>query len=280
MIFKLFYSLLLFGLLFLIQGSEFSYADAFLVSDDNGRKYFTNKYPTIKNHKVLRRYSLSDKAQSSVLPPIKTTAYEKKSKDKISRRVSDKSKNQKSTLPPNYNRIINIVSSRYQLDPIMLKSIIKVESNFNRYSISRRGAQGLMQLMPETADILEVKRVFDPYENINGGAKYFRQMLDQFKNIELALAAYNAGPNAVIRFQGVPPYKETKGYIVKVMQNYLAYGGLLDESMYKATTSATVYLPKKDSVKPVVYYSFEDESGNVIFTDMPIGKMNIKRIYQ
>lgn len=102
------------------------------------------------------------------------------------------------------------------LDPELLKAVVAVESNFDPGAVSPMGALGLMQLMPETAKSLGVSDPFDPVQNVRAGTKYLRSMLDRFGDIELALAAYNAGPEAVVKHKGVPPYKETQEYIRKV----------------------------------------------------------------
>ena len=104
-----------------------------------------------------------------------------------------------------------------------MRAVCKVESDFDPQAVSARGAQGIMQLVPETARELKVYNPLDPEENIRGGSCYLRQMLDQFDgNLELALAAYNAGPNAVRRHGGIPPYPETINYVDRVKQ-YLDY---------------------------------------------------------
>ena len=99
----------------------------------------------------------------------------------------------------------------------MIKAVIKVESDFNPTVVSRKGAQGLMQLMPETAREVGVSNPFDPTQSVHGGALYLRRMLDSFNlNLDYALAAYNAGPNAVRKYGGIPPYEETLNYVKRV----------------------------------------------------------------
>lgn len=130
----------------------------------------------------------------------------------------------KSTRSPEWDRsIINDAARKYHLDPKLVEAVIKVESANNPNAVSDKGAVGLMQLMEKTADSLGVRNRFDPKQNIFGGSKYLRMMLDRFGgNIEHALAAYNAGPNAVEEHGGMPPYKETQRYVQKVFTSYQA----------------------------------------------------------
>ncbi len=119
--------------------------------------------------------------------------------------------------------IIQRYSRHFRLEEALVRAVIKVESNFNPKAVSRRGAQGLMQLIPQTARLLEVSDPLDPEQCVRGGSRYLRMMLDQFDgNLDLALAAYNAGPTAVKRYGGVPPFTETQGYLVKV-KRYLQH---------------------------------------------------------
>ncbi len=116
--------------------------------------------------------------------------------------------------------LIDHFAAKFKLDKHLLKAVIRVESNFNPKVVSSKGAQGLMQLMPETALEVGVTNPFDPSDSIYGGSRYLRKMLDSFDmNLDYALAAYNAGPGAVRRYGGIPPYKETQNY-VKLVKHY------------------------------------------------------------
>lgn len=123
-----------------------------------------------------------------------------------------------------YGGIIRRVAATHGVDPSLIMAVIKVESNFDRYAISYKGAQGLMQLMPGTARQLNVDDPFDPAQNIEAGSRYLKMMLDRFDNdLSLSLAAYNAGPELVKRVGKVPRIRETKNYVEKVKKTYLSY---------------------------------------------------------
>ncbi len=115
-------------------------------------------------------------------------------------------------------------SRAHRLHPALIRAVIKTESDFDPLAVSRAGAIGLMQLMPQTALRLEVRDSYNPDENIGGGTKYLRQLLDRFNgNLPLALAAYNAGEQAVERYRGLPPIAETRQYVKKVLRYYRAF---------------------------------------------------------
>ncbi len=118
--------------------------------------------------------------------------------------------------------MVSKVSEKYGVDDKLVKALIKQESGFNPDATSKAGAMGLMQLMPATAKHLGVKDAYNPLQNVEGGVKYLKSMLDKYNgNIILALAAYNAGPGAVDKYSGVPPYQETQNYVKNILANYL-----------------------------------------------------------
>lgn len=124
------------------------------------------------------------------------------------------------------NNLIEQYAAKNNLDKDFVKSVVRHESGFNVNATSKCGAMGLMQLMPATAEGLGVTNAYDAEQNIAGGTKYLKGLMDRFdNNKELALAAYNAGPNAVKKYGGIPPYKETQNYVKNIMKTYNTYKG-------------------------------------------------------
>ncbi len=147
--------------------------------------------------------------------------------------------------PTLYDSYIIIASEKNKLDPDLVKAVIRQESNFNRFDISHKGARGLMQLMPRTAQLLGVEDIYDPWDNIHGGTRFLREMLETFQgDLPLALAAYNAGPIAVKRYGTIPPYPETQDFVRKVLRYYQSY-------------------------RDRKIYTYESKNGTLIFTDQP-----------
>jgi soluble lytic murein transglycosylase-like protein len=139
-----------------------------------------------------------------------------------------------------YDHLINHYSSLYNIDPLLVKLIIQKESQFNPRAVSRSGAMGLMQLMPETARRLGVKKPFDPAQNIEGGIKFLRDLFDMFDgDLELTLAAYHAGPGIVKRLNKVPSIPETIAYVDYIISRY---GGYIHKPVYFVMTESGVPL--------------------------------------
>jgi len=123
-----------------------------------------------------------------------------------------------------YDSIISEFAKKYQVDFALIKAVIRAESGFNPTAVSRKGAKGLMQLMPETASRVNVSNVFNPRENIEGGVRYLKYLLSLFNDdLRLSLAAYNAGENIVAEVRSIPPYRETVDYVKKVLSYYQSY---------------------------------------------------------
>ncbi len=132
-----------------------------------------------------------------------------------------KDKKLRTANPADFHQIISSKSEKYNIEPSLVNAVIKVESNWDSTAVSQKGAQGLMQLMPATAEKMDVKNPFNPEENIEGGIRYLRYLLDKFNgDLTLALAAYNAGPKRIEKFGGIPPIPETQQYVKRVLSIY------------------------------------------------------------
>ena len=172
-----------------------SSADIYKYEDDEGVLHFTDA-PTDRRFKIFMRDIKKDR--------LLRTNF----------RLSPCTGN-----PAEFESIINSCSLQYGVDKSLVKAVIHAESGYDPNAVSSKGAGGLMQLMPKTAESLKVSNTFDPKENISGGVRYLRFLLDTFKgDVPLALAAYNAGLSRVAQYGGIPPYVETRNYVDKVLQ--------------------------------------------------------------
>jgi hypothetical protein len=179
-----------------------------------------------------------------------------------------------------YDHHVQEAAQLHQVSPDLVKSIIAVESEFDQWAVSSKGARGLMQLMPATARRLGVADTFDARQNIFGGTQYLRMMLDQFGgDVDLALAAYNAGPGAVVRYGGIPPYRETRGYVQKV-QGLAGSPGPAPApgaaAFYTPSTSprapaaqAAARPRRVEPARPRTYYRWRDERGITHVAEAP-----------
>ncbi|MCP4202902.1 MAG: lytic transglycosylase domain-containing protein [bacterium] len=152
--------------------------------------------------------------------------------------------------------MVNRHANHAALEPRLVKAVIQVESAFDPRARSHKGAMGLMQLMPETAAAFAVSDPYDPEQNIGAGTKYLKRLIDSHGGLELGLAAYNAGPAAVKRFHGVPPYPETRDYVEKVMRLYKR------DSQYSLAGSRYLRRGRKT-------YLIRDASGRLVMTTSP-----------
>jgi soluble lytic murein transglycosylase len=181
-------------LILLFSAALTAYGDIYRYIDENGVMHFTNT-PTSSNQNF--KLFLREKQKTSL-------------------RYSTKK----------YDNIIADASQQYGVAFPLLKAIIKAESGFDPRAVSKKGAKGLMQIMPQNFKLLGIKDPFDPSQNIHAGARYFKQMYDRFGKLALSLAAYNAGPKAVERYKTVPPYEETEEYVKRVLKFYHSYKNL------------------------------------------------------
>ena len=149
--------------------------------------------------------------------------------------------------------MIREVSARYRVDPALVRAVIQTESNWNTSAVSRKGALGLMQLVPGTAQQLGVSNAFDPKQNLDGGVHYLHMLLERYNgDLDKALAAYNAGPGAVDRAGGIPQYRETRNYVQKVTDSYFRPG--------------SDRLPRAFEMQRPIYRAVEAD-GRVVFTN-------------
>lgn len=250
-------SLLLLPLILLLLSSEaYAASDTFYYKSKGGVKHYTNIKPSDGSgySKIDNGWDISSHRQTYSLPSG-SPAY-----------------------PDIYDKYIGYAASVYDLDPDLIKAVIKVESNFNRDAVSPKGAMGVMQLMPGTAEMLGVKRPFVPSENIMGGSKYLSYLLDLFNgNTTLALAGYNAGENAVIRYnRSVPPFPETQDYVKKVNHHYR-------KIKQSGGGSATYALADpNDSIRKVEQISYReklDDEGESVQRSLSRSKVTVESVH-
>ena len=158
--------------------------------------------------------------------------------------------------PMNLNQVVNGAGERHQIDPDFINSVIRAESGGNSRAVSKKGAQGLMQLMPQTASQLGVTNAFDPNANVEGGTKYLRELLERYNfDVVKTLAAYNAGPKRVDQYHGAPPYYETQAYIARIIRDFnrkkLAENpALAQKTKAKPTANASARAARPVAPKP------------------------------
>ena len=169
------------------------HADIYMYIDENGVMHFTNA-PTSNQYE----YKIYIQEKTTVSKNFYTTNK--------------------------YDHIISDAAEQTGVDSHLLKAMIKAESDFDPRAVSRKGAMGLMQIMPENFKMLNIENPFDPWQNIRAGAEYFQRMYERFNGkLALSLAAYNAGPTAVDRYKRIPPYQETEEYVRRVLRYYRTF---------------------------------------------------------
>ncbi len=235
------------GTLLLLFPWKSAVADIFQYTDENGVVHFSNvSVGNSKKYKKIKEPKTSRAATASYTAPAPRSEEQATSSNDTMRNL--------------YSDIITSACDRHGVDPALVHAIVKVESDFNPLAVSRKGAMGLMQLMPQTAAELNVQNTFSPHENIDGGVKYLKYLIDRYEgNLTLALAAYNSGENAVKKWGTVPPFPETQNYVQRILKLYNGTGCSI-------TPHYTIY----------VGYG---EDGALLFTDDPSkhkGK-NLKR---
>jgi soluble lytic murein transglycosylase-like protein len=189
-----FSKIFVFGVIFMLTAAVSSaHADIYMYIDENGVMHFTNT-PTSNQHD----YKVYLKEKTAVSGKFYNTNK--------------------------YDQFISDASREFGVDSRLLKAMIKAESDFDPRAISKKGAMGLMQIMPENFKMLDLKNPFDPWENIKAGARYFKRLHERFNGkLALSLAAYNAGPTAVDRYKNIPPYQETEEYVRRVLRYYRTF---------------------------------------------------------
>ena len=192
--------ILIIAFLIVISSAEYAIADIYTYTDEKGIMYFSNAPTSPKYRLKIKEFHFDYKRLSSGA----------------------------------YDRLINYACIKHGVDPLLVKAIIKAESDFDPQTVSVKGARGLMQLMPQTADDMGVADIDDPQNNIDGGVKYLKRLMGIFKSdLKLVVAAYNAGENAVIKYKSIPPFKETREYVKKVFKYLKDYEQIKESTLAK-----------------------------------------------
>lgn len=221
---------------FLLLFTSAAYPDIYKYTDENGVVCYTDAPLGKKTQKVLKETSVAEKD-----PSVSLAAPER-----------------------DYSNYVIKAATKYEIEPELIHAVIKTESNGNQRAVSKKGAIGLMQLMPSTAMDMDVNNPFNPEENIEGGARYLRYLIERFNgDLTLALAAYNAGPKTVEKYGNVPPISETRQYVKKVFSLYngkKSYA-VSDQPKQEAPASA-----------PVRIYKVVLDDGTTLFTNSSLSR--------